>query len=144
MIGITDEDRALVREYTEGNMDSAVLVQRGSTGPGVMDPVTLEVSGFVSPETVYTGIARIPPVSPSGTVSVGEGQVSVRQVTISIPHDADQVHTDDIVGILATQDQDLVHTTWRVIGVEGGGAFMAYRHLTCTAWYPSTYWDGTR
>jgi len=137
---ITAEIQADVRAYAEANMVDAVLITRPS-GP----PVLNQSTGILAPAsatTIYSGKARVHPVSPSGVVGTGEGNIAQRQVTITIPQAAPDAEVDDLVEITAQLDSALVGSYWRVLGASTGGAFAAFASYECSAWDKSSYWSG--
>lgn len=139
---ITDTARSRVRTRLESYQVDTVTILRGVQG--TLDPLTGLVGGLGSATTVYSGQARIKLVNPTGFVALGEGQVPQRQVSVSIPWDVTVPIVDDLVQVVAAQDAPLlVGTTWRVVGVAGGGIWAAVRELSCTAWGHSSYWSGS-
>lgn len=142
-----------VREYTEGNMDGSVTILRG--GPGLLDKTTGKVSGMAGAVQIYGdpvaagtigtigGKARVHTVTGEGSLSVGPGQIDVKQVTVSIPWVGPAIRRDDIVLVRsAGQDIQLVGSALRVVEVAGGTLFGDARRLSCTLWGKSAYWDG--
>jgi hypothetical protein len=76
-------------------------------------------------------------------VQLGEGQVDVRQVIVSIPWNATAPHRDDLVQVTACkQDPDMIGRYLRVVEVAGGSLFHDARRLSCTMWNPSRRWSG--
>lgn len=138
---ITDIARTKVRARFASDQIDQVLIQRG--GPGTTDPDTLVTTGMSNPVTVYEGRARVTRVTPSGTVEVGEGEISQRTVDIQVPFDVTAVHVDDTVTIVSAEDEALAGSAWRVTGVDGGGSWNVLTTLTCSGWYPSSYWSGS-
>jgi hypothetical protein len=136
---ISPYSRKLVTKRAEAQMLSTVLIQRGDLGE--TDPLTGVVGGIVNPTTIYSGKARVYPVS-GAAVSIGDGMIDMRTTTISIPMSAPVPKRDDIVTITSDDlsDQDLDSRTFRITEVDGGGYIGAARRLTCTSFYPSRYW----
>lgn len=131
-----------VRRYTEGNMDGSVTVLRGARGE--LDKTTGRVSGMVGGTPVYDGKARVHLVTGQGSLSLGPGQVNIRQTTVSIPWGAPVPQRDDLVLIRdAGQDDTLTGAALRVVEVSGGGLFGDARRMSCTLWGKSAQWDGT-
>jgi hypothetical protein len=144
---------AAVRTYTESNMDGLVTILRG--GVGVLDPVTGSMGGLSNAKQIYgdpvpDGVigtigakARVHPVTGQGSLSLGPGQINVRETTVSIPWSAQVPQRDDIVLIRdAGQDDTLTGASLRVVEVAGGGYFGDARRLSCTTWGYSAQWDG--
>jgi hypothetical protein len=139
----TTDDRAAVADFVADLLEGTITVHR--QGLAAMDPVTLEVAA-TSGGVVYSGPARVPIVTPSGPVSVGEGQIPQRTVGFTVPLGAGDFRNDDTVTIDAMpdgSDTTLVGSAWRVTGVSGGGAFGALCKLTATQWFRNGRWDGT-
>lgn len=144
---------AKVRARTESNMDALVTVLRGKTG--VLDQATGRVSGMGNAAQIYGdpvtagtigtigAKARLHTVTGEGSLSVGPGQIDLRQTTVSIPWSAAPVQRDDLVLIrFAGQDTTLNGTALRVVEVAGGSLFGDARRMSCTMWGKSSYWDG--
>lgn len=134
-------------------MDGLVTILRG--GAGVLDKATGKVTGTSNAVQIYgdpvsPGVigtigrkARIHTVTGQGSLSLGPGQVNIRQTTVSIPWDAPPVYRDDIVLVRsAGQDAQLTGAALRVVEVAGGGLLGDARRLSCTLWGRSAYWDG--
>lgn len=138
---ITDAIRAQVRSRMEGDMVDEVLVQRGDAG--TFDPTTGVTTGMTNAVTVYQGKARLPKVSPSGDISLGDGEIPSRQVECQIPWDSAPVFINDVVSIVTSIDPQLAGSTWRVAGVDGGGSFMAFRTLSLVGWYSNQIWQAS-
>lgn len=151
---VSEAAKARVRAYTERNMDGLVTILRG--GKGALNRDTGEVSGMTGVVQIYgdkppiTGQigtkgakARIHPVTGQGSISLGPGQINLRQTTISIPWSAPVPQRDDIVLVRnGGADQTLNGTALRVVEVSGGGLFGDARRLSCTLWGKSSMWDG--
>lgn len=144
---------AAVRRYAEGNMDALVTILRG--GPGALDPATGRISGMSDPVQIYGdpvpagtigtvgAKARVHTVSGSGSLSLGPGQVNIKQTTVSVPWSATPPQRDDVVLIRdAGQDDSMTGAALRVVEVAGGGLFGDARRLSCTLWGFSSQWDG--
>lgn len=138
---VSDTARALVRRRAEAQMTDSVTVRRGSFGE--MNPITLKVQGLEGAAVIYAGIARAAVATPSGTYSVGEGQLASQQLSISVPANAPELRVDDVVTIDATTDSDLAGEVWRIIGLSRGGGFNESRKFNCAATVKSRYWTGT-
>lgn len=134
-------------------MDGLVTILRG--GPGVLDQNTGRVSGMSNAVQIYgdpvaTGVigtigakARVHTVTGQGSLSLGPGQIDIRQTTVSIPWDAVAAQRDDIVLVRsAGQDDEMVGAALRIVEVAGGTLFGDARRLSCTLWGRSAYWDG--
>lgn len=144
---------AQVRAYAEGNMDGLVTILRGK--PGTLDQATGRISGMTDAQQIYgdpvpTGTigtkgakARVHLVSGQGSLSLGPGNINLRQTTVSIPWEAPEPQRDDLVLIRsAGQDKTLTGAALRVVEVAGGGLFGDARRLSCTLWGKSANWDG--
>jgi hypothetical protein len=144
---------AAVRNYAEGNMDGLVTILRG--GAGVLDQATGKVSGLSGAVQIYGdpvpdgtigtigAKARVHLVTGQGSLSLGPGEINIRQTTVSIPWDGAIPQRDDIVLIRdAGQDDTLTGASLRVVEVAGGGFFGDARRLSCTTWGYSAQWDG--
>jgi hypothetical protein len=135
---ISDYARQKVRDRFARDMIDTVLIQRGALG--AFDPSTGETTGMSGAITVYAGAARLTVVTPSGDVSLSDGEIFQRQGSCQIPWNAPTPYVNDLLSIQASQDPDLVGTSWRVLGVDGGGSWGVLTTLTITGWYPSTTW----
>lgn len=144
---------AKVRARTESNMDGLVTIIRGT--PGVLDEATGRVSGMSNAVQVYGdqvaagaigtvgAKARVHTATGDGSLSVGPGQIDLKQTTVSIPWAAPAVLRDDLVLIRsAGQDTQMDGSALRVVEVAGGTSFGDSRRLSCTFWGKSSYWDG--
>jgi hypothetical protein len=153
MSPVSDTAIAKIRARTEGSMDGLVTILRGK--PGTLNKATGRVSGITDARQIYGdpvaagtigtvgGKARVHTVTGQGSLSLGPGQIDVRQTTVSIPWDADPVYRDDIVLVRsAGRDSSLTGATLRVVEVAGGTLFGDARRLSCTLWGRSAYWDG--
>lgn len=150
---VSDAAIQRVRAYTESNMDGLVTILRGKAG--VLNQSTGRVSGASTATQIYGdpapagtigakgAKARVHSVSGQGSLSLGPGQINLRQTTVSIPWGAMTPQRDDIVLIRsAGQDTTLVGAALRVVEVSGGGLFGDAQRLSCTLWGKSAYWDG--
>lgn len=136
---LLEDARRHVRAYAESNMDGHVTISRG--GRGVLDKATGRVSGMSGATTVYDGIARLHTVSGQGSISVGQGEVDTRSVTVSIPWSADLPQRDDVVLFVdGGADQTMNGRAGRVVEVDGGGYFGDARRMQCVVWGTSEYW----
>lgn len=133
--------RAAVRRRVEQAMGSIILISRGTLGE--LDPVTLLVGGITAANTIYDGPARIRTVNGADTVSLGGGEIAVRNTIISIPMSVTAVpRRDDLVQVISDSgsDADLDSRVFRVLDVDGGGFFGDARRLGCAGWYQSRWW----
>lgn len=137
---ISDVARARVRARFEADMTDAVTVTRAVAG--VFDEASGETV-VPAGTAVYSGKARLAPISPSGDVSLGDGEIPQRQGQAQLPWDSAPVHINDLLTVQSAQDPQLAQTTWRVVGVDGGGAWMAKRTLTLSGWYANEQWAGS-
>lgn len=134
---ISDHARAKVRErFARDQIDTVRIVREVLGDP---DPVTLEIP-VTAPAPVYDGPARIGRATPDATVSLGDGEVATRSVTIQVPYDVAGLRVNDQVLITACQDSEMLDTSWRVTGIDGGGSWNVLTSLSCSGWYPSNLW----
>lgn len=138
--------RRLVRQRVESQMNAQITVLRGPIS--TLDSVTGIVSGLVGADPIYTGKARIHPVTSAGVDNSGGGPVARRRAVISIPIDSPVPHRDDLITVQATNrdsdaseaDADLDTRVFRVTDVDGGSYFGDARRLTCDQVFDSRYW----
>ncbi len=137
---ISSSDRDEVRRFTNDptHMASQIVVLRGSLG--TLDTATGLVGGLSGAETVYSGKARIRPLSQPTPVSLGGGEIAQRDTVISIPIDAPVPHRDDLIRVVSDDDVDLDTRIFRVLGADGGGIFGDARRVGCSGWYQNRYW----
>jgi hypothetical protein len=137
---LSETARRIVTAQMQQIRIDRVMILRGFTG--ALDPDTGLVGGLSQTRLVYTGQARCHLSGASGTVAVGEGQLAQQQMVITIPPVTDLPRVDDQVTITFTADAKLLEgSTWRVLGIQGGGVWNVYRQLTCGAWVRSAYWN---
>lgn len=140
----SDFARASVRLRTTMGMTAMIQVLRGTLG--TLDPDTGLVGGLQDSQTVYRGLARIRTVGQPAPVSIGGGEIAMRDTIISIPMTAPKVpHRDDLVRVLSDTpaDTDLNTRIFRVLGADGGGMFGDARRISCSGWYQSRYWNNS-
>lgn len=141
--------RRLVRKRVESQMNSAITVRRGPLG--TLNTTTGLVGGLSTTTLVYSGKARVRLVAPGGSTP-GPDPIVLRQTIISIPINSPVPHKDDLVLVSATNldtdgteaDVNLDARAFRVQEVDGGGYFGDARRMTCTSWFPSRTWSGTK
>jgi hypothetical protein len=139
-VDLLEDARAHVRAYAESNMGGHVTISRG--GRGTLDKTTGLVSGMSGATTVYDGIARLHPVSGQGSISVGQGEIDTRSVTVSIPWSAGLPQRDDLILFVdGGADQTMNGRAGRVVEVDGGGYFGDARRMQCVVWGTSEYWS---
>jgi hypothetical protein len=92
------------RPTAEQAMTAQVRILRHTAAGSSFDPDTGQTT-FTDPATVWTGWARLQrPRESSQTRSIGDRQVTIRGVTVSIPVDAVEVRVGDEVRVLGYRD----------------------------------------
>jgi hypothetical protein len=128
----------------QASMNTPIVIKRGQLG--TLDPLTGIVGGLTNAVIIYEGPARIHAVAGQGDIAVGEGELSTRQVVISIPWDATPVPLQNdlvIVGDDSIRDPDLNGEAYQVREVSGGSLFGDARRLSCVGWHGNRYWSGS-
>ncbi len=124
---ISPFSRAYLRKRsTELMTDTCVAYRAG--GP------TLDRNTFRSTRATgtskYTGPCRYWAVQEGAQVLMGDEQVTVTETFVSLPFDAPELESDDIVQITSSDDPTLVGTTVAVIGASGGGGLRGSRRYS--------------
>jgi hypothetical protein len=92
------------RPTAEQGMTAQVRVRRHTAQGAVFDPDTGQTT-FPDPTTVWTGWARLQRMPQQEvTRSVGDRQVVIRGVVVSIPADTPEVRVSDEVKVLGYRD----------------------------------------
>lgn len=122
--------RSWIKRRAEAHMTDTIKVIRA--GSQVLDRTT-GMSVATDQSTIYWGNARIHEVQDSGYIVLGESDIPVKQVDVSIPFDSFPVpDRDDVVLIITSVDPDLVGRKLRVIQVDAAGLLPPARKMTCT------------
>lgn len=130
--------QAVARAQMLADMLAQIRIVRTKLSP--LDDALVHTAVLV--ETVYTGVARITTVNPTGVLTVGEEQISTRSTNVSIPYDAAVCKVSDIVVVDSYgSDTDLAERAFQVKGVDGGGLLRANRVLSCVAYFESRWWE---
>ena len=135
--------REMVRRRVAASQTTPIVIKRGDLG--ALDPETGLVGGLSNAQTIYTGLSRIHAVSGQGDIAVGEGEISNRQTTISIPWDATPVPQQNdliFIGDDSVSDPELQGEVYQVREVSGGTLFGDARRMSCVGWHGNRYWSG--
>lgn len=138
-ITVSERSRSYARRRVQDHMSSTVFIFRD--GAIEFD----ENTGIMSVPTrdyYYYGKAKVAALSQSGTMLMGEIQMSLGTTSISIPFSED-VHPkrDDIVVVGDNPtDQTADDHKFRVMSVNRGGIFGAVITMECVSFEDSAQW----
>lgn len=124
------------QEQAAGAMTATVRVRRPSRP--VFDPDTNRLAAGTTLTTLYTGMARVSPVTGTAPIPIGEDLIYYSSVYVTLPFSARTPQVNDVVEVLEHPDPAAVDRIFRITDVEVGGLMPStYRvHATGVAPYP--------
>ena len=128
------------RRFAESNMRSTVSVLRKPEP--VYDPASGRVAS-ADPEVIYSGVARIAPVTGPLSYVLGDESQQFQQAMVSIPAVTDDLPAvKDLVVVSAHPgDPTVVGRVFQVLDVEAGGQWLASRRLQVVGVQEAPYWS---
>lgn len=132
--------QAIITKKMLAQMGSTVVITR-PTAPA-FDATTGLMTATDTNTPLYTGPARIYPVSGGGQTFLGSEDTVMRTTTFSVPQTGTEgLRVGDLVTVAATQDdQALVGRQFRVLDVSMGGILDPTRKLSTQAVEPNPFW----
>lgn len=140
-ITVSERTKKYARQRAQDHMSAMVIVYRPEDPQIEFDELT-GLSEVPQHEKVYEGVARVWSIDTSGTLILGEADVSQASTNVSIPYDGTvEVRNGDVVYVLAHDSVAYIGKSYTAMGVNYGGFLDATIRITCTGLTASNSWS---